>query len=476
MTTATDLADCSALELLRLYRTRAASPVEATRAVLARIERVDPVLNAFCFLAPEDALRSAHESEARWARDEPCGALDGVPVSIKDLILAKGWPTLRGSRTVDPKQAWDVDAPAAARLREAGAVILGKTATPEFGCKGETNSPLTGITRNPWNPARTPGGSSGGTAAAVAAGMGPLSVGTDGAGSVRIPAAFCGNFGLKPSFGRVPAYPLSPMGSVAHLGPHSMSVADAALMMNVLKRPDARDWTSLPPDDSDYLQGLDDGIRGLRIAFSPALGYAKNIDPEVAAAVAAAVRDLEALGARVEAVDPGFADPLEITTGLWFAGAWAIWNGLTADQQQLVDPDFRAEAELGAKFGALDLHRLNLRRGELGSQMRQFMTRHDLLVTPSVSVPAFEARPAGHRPMNPAAMLGWTPFSYPFNLTQQPACTIPCGLTSEGLPIGLQFVGPMFGDALVLRAARAYETVRPIGRPALGPMATSKFA
>ncbi|MGZ5266279.1 MAG: amidase [Caldimonas sp.] len=474
MTHATDLADCSATQLLALYRTRDASPVEATQAVLARIERVDPVLNAFCFLAPEEAMRAARASEARWWRGEPEGELDGVPASIKDLILAKGWPTLRGSRTIDREQSWDVDAPASARLREAGAVLLGKTATPEFGCKGETNSPLTGITRNPWNPAKTPGGSSGGTAAAVASGMGPISVGTDGAGSVRIPAAFCGNFGLKPSFGRVPAYPLSPMGTVAHLGPHSMSVADAALMMNVLKRPDARDWTSLPADDSDYTHGLDDGIRGLRIAFSPALGYAKNVHPEVSAAVAAAVRELASLGAHVEAVDPGFADPLEITTGLWFAGAWAIWSGLTPAQQAVVDPDFRAEAELGAKYGALDIHRLNLRRGELGSQMRQFMQRYDLLATPAVAVPAFEARPAGHSPMDPAAMLGWTPFSYPFNLTQQPACTIPCGLTRDGLPIGLQLVGPMFGDALVLRAARAYEAVRPIARPALDALSAPK--
>jgi aspartyl-tRNA(Asn)/glutamyl-tRNA(Gln) amidotransferase subunit A len=389
-----------------------------------------------------------------------------VPTSIKDLILTAGWPTLRGSRTVDPKGPWDVDAPATARLREAGAVILGKTATPEFGCKGETNSPLTGITRNPWNPAKTAGGSSGGTAAAVAAGMGPLSVGTDGAGSVRIPAAFCGNFGLKPSFGRIPAYPLSPMGTVAHLGPHTMSVADAALMMNVLKRPDARDWTSLPPDPSDYTVGLGDGVRGLTIAFSPTLGYAE-VDAEVAAAVASAVADLEALGARVEAVDPGFDDPLEITTGLWFAGVRAIWAGLTPQQQELTDPDFRAEAELGAAYSALDLHRLALRRGALGTHMRQFMQRFDLLATPTVAVAAFHARPAGHTPMDPRAMLGWTPFSYPFNLTQQPACTIPCGLTKAGLPIGLQLVGPMFGDALVLRAARAYESARPIARPAL---------
>ena len=164
-------------------------------------------------------------------------------------------------------------------------MLIGKTTTPEFGCKAETNSPLTGITRNPWDPAKTPGGSSGGTAAAVAAGLGPLSVGTDGAGSVRIPAAFCGNVGLKPSFGRVPAYPLSPFGTVSHIGPHTMSVTDAALMLNVMQRPDARDWTSLPPTDADHLAGIDDGVAGLRVAYSPTLGYADNVDPEIAAAV-----------------------------------------------------------------------------------------------------------------------------------------------------------------------------------------------
>jgi aspartyl-tRNA(Asn)/glutamyl-tRNA(Gln) amidotransferase subunit A len=454
----TDLTRLSATELLDLYRSRRASPLEATRAVLARIAALNPALNAFCWVDESAAL------EARWLRGTPCGPLDGVPVAIKDLILTRGMPTLRGSQTVDPHQPWEVDAPVTARLREAGAVLLGKTTTPEFGCKGETNSPLTGISRNPWDLAKTTGGSSGGTAAAVAAGLCPIAVGTDGAGSVRIPAAFCGNFGLKPSFGRVPAYPLSPFGSVAHLGPHTMSVADAALAMNVMKRPDARDWTALPPDDSDYLSGLDGGVRGLRVAFSPTLGYA-HVDAEIARAVVVAVERLVALGAHVERVDPGFDDPLEITTGLWFVGAWTVWNTLTAAQQERTDPDFRAEAELGAGYSALDVQRLNLRRGELGSRMRQFMQHWDLIVTPAVAVPAFEARPAGHTPMNPQAMLGWTPFSYPFNLTQQPACTIPCGLTTAGLPIGLQFVGPMFGDALVLRAARAFEQVHPIPRP-----------
>jgi len=465
----TDLTQLPAHALLEMYKRGETSPVEVTQAVLTRTARVNPKINAFSLLDEKSAMASAKESEQRWQAHRltgaPVGTLEGVPASIKDLILTQGWPTLRGSRTVDPHQAWDEDAPVTARLREAGAVLLGKTTTPEFGCKGETNSPATGITRNPWNLNKTPGGSSGGTAAAVAAGLGPIGVGTDGAGSVRIPAAFCGNFGLKPSFGRVPAYPLSPFGSVAHLGPHTMSVLDAALMMNVMKRPDTRDWTSLPYDPVDYTAGLNDGIQGLRIAYSPTLGFAQNVHPEIASAVADAVKVLESLGAHVEQIDPGFEDPLDITTGLWFLGAWTVWNTLSPAQQSVADPDFKAEAELGARLSALDIQHLNQRRGVLGSMMRQFMQRFDLLVTPAVAVPAFDALPAGHSPLSPASMLGWTPYSYPFNLTQQPASTIPCGLTRDGLPMGLQFVGPMFGDALVLRASKAYENTRVIVRP-----------
>ncbi len=463
----TDLADATASELLRLFRSGEASPTEATDAVLARIERCNPVVNAFCLVDADAARANALASTARWAAGVPMGPLDGVPVSIKDLILTRGWPTRRGSRTVDPNQVWADDAPVTARLREAGAVLLGKTCTPEFGCKGETNSPLTGISRNPWKLDRTPGGSSGGAAAAVALGMGPLAVGTDGAGSVRIPSGFCGVFGLKPSFGRVPAWPLSPMGTLAHIGPHSRSVRDAALMFDVMKRPDARDWTSLPPDASDSLSGLDDGIRGLRIAWSPTLGYAKNVHPEVAAAVATAVADLQALGAHVDAVDPGFDDPLDIVTGLWFTGAWTVWNSLTPAQQALTDPDFAAQAQLGSRLRLLEVQGLHQRRAALGSQMRQFMQRWDLIATPTLAVPAFAARPPATVAMDAAAMLAWTPFSYPFNLTQQPACTVPCGFTRDGLPIGLQLVGPMFGDALVLRAARAFETLHPVARAPL---------
>jgi aspartyl-tRNA(Asn)/glutamyl-tRNA(Gln) amidotransferase subunit A len=458
--TTSDLADCTATELVNLYRTKQASPVEATQAVLARIAELNPVLNAFCLVDAHRALASAQASESRWQKGAPVDILDGVPVSIKDLILTKGWPTLRGSRTVDPKQAWDVDAPVVARLREAGAVLLGKTTTPEFGIKGTTDNTLTGVTVNPWNTKMTPGGSSGGAAAAVASGMGPLAVGTDGAGSVRIPCSFCGIPGMKPSFGRVPAFPLSPFGTVAHLGPHARSVEDLALMLTVMSRPDARDWTSLPYDPRDYRVGHSDGVRGLRIAFSPDLGYVKDVDPEIASAVRRAAETFAAQGAQVDEIAPGFANPEEITTKLWFVGSLSLISNMTPEQVALTDPALRWQAEEGSKVSVLELQKLTLRRGELGSFMRQFHQRYDLLLTPGVSVPAFEAKLPDQWELKLEKFLGWTPFSYPFNLTQQPAAVVPCGLTRSGLPMSLQIVGPMHGDALVLRAARAYEATR----------------
>src|SRR5437016_7154861 len=457
---ASNLADCTATQLLGLYRSGRASQVEATQAVLARISNVDPALNAFCIVDADHALANARASEARWQVSAPVDLLDGVPVSIKDLILTRGWPTLRGSRTIDRAQTWDIDAPVTARLREAGAVLLGKTNTPEFGIKATTDSFLTGITRNPWNTRMTPGGSSGGAAAAVASGMGPLAVGTDGAGSVRIPSTFCGIPGLKPSFGRVPAFPLSPMGTVAHIGPHARCVEDLALMLTVMSKPDARDWFSLPYDPRDYRVGLSDGVRGLRVAFSPDLGYVKDIHPEIAAAVRKAADAFSALGAQVEEVAPGFTDPEEITTRPWFVGSLTLLGNMTSEQVALTDPALRWQADQGREVSVMDVQKLTARRSELGSLMRQFHRRYDLLLTPGVSVPAFEARAPDQWELTLDKFLGWTPFSYPFNLTQQPAAVVPCGLTRSGLPISVQIVGPMHGDALVLRAARAYESTR----------------
>jgi len=255
-----NIAYASAISLLELYRKRALSPVEATQILLDRLEALQPKINAFCIVDHDGALAAARESEQRWQRGDAVGRLDGVPVTIKDLMLMRGFPTLRGSRLVDPDQDWSEDAPAVARLREAGAVILGKTTTPEFGWKALGDSPLTGITRNPWDLSRTPGGSSAGAAAACAAGIGALHLGSDGAGSIRIPAAFTGIFGLKPSFGRVPAYPLSAMGPLAHLGPMARTVADAALMLTVLSQPDHRDSYALPPENTDWSDGIEDGM------------------------------------------------------------------------------------------------------------------------------------------------------------------------------------------------------------------------
>jgi len=461
-----DLCTLSAVELLAGYRRKSISPVEATRAVLERIDRLNPVLNAFNLVARKEALAAARASEQRWRKDAPKGALDGVPVSIKDLLLTRGWPTLRGSRTIDPKGPWHDDAPAVARLREHGAVLLGKTATPEFGWKGVTDSPLTGVTRNPWNPRKTPGGSSGGAAAALASGMGPLAIGTDGGGSIRIPCAFTGLFGLKPTFGRVPAWPLSPMGTVAHVGPMARTVGDAALMMNVLALPDARDWHGLPHDARDYRVGLEDGVRGLRIAYSADLGYAK-VDAEVARMVQRAVRVFADLGAHVEAKDPGFEDQLQVFLRHWFPGAATIVRAIPPRRRRWMDKGLLESARQGEKMSAREYLDAVQKRGALGTLMNRFHERYDLLLTPSLPLAAFDAGKDVSNLLKEKRWTDWTPFTYPFNLTQQPAASIPCGLTGAGLPIGLHLVGPRYGDALVLRAARAFEATRPIALPDL---------
>jgi aspartyl-tRNA(Asn)/glutamyl-tRNA(Gln) amidotransferase subunit A len=456
----TDPALLSATELLAHYRRKSLSPVEATQAVLARIERFDGAVNAFCLVDPERALAGARASEERWRRGAPIGMVDGVPATIKDIVLTEGWPTLRGSRAIAPDQPWREDAPATARLREQGAVLVGKTTTPEFGWKGVTDSPLTGITRNPWDLATTPGGSSGGAAAACALGMGALHVGTDGGGSIRIPASFTGIVGLKPSFGRVPAWPLSPYGTVAHLGPMTRTVSDAALMLNVLALPDARDWHALPYEPRDHRIGLEDGVRGLKIAYSANLGFAE-VDPEVAALVASAAAAFAELGAHVEATDPGFADPRAIFVAHWYAGAANVLRAYDERQRAEMDLGLIEIAAEGAQIGLLDYLDAVARRGALGQQMRAFHERFDLLLTPTVPIAAFAAGRERSDPARQERWFDWAPFSNPFNLTQQPAASVPCGFTAAGLPIGLQIVGPMHADALVLRAARAFEAARP---------------
>jgi aspartyl-tRNA(Asn)/glutamyl-tRNA(Gln) amidotransferase subunit A len=470
----TDLADWTATELVAAYARGAVSPVEATRAVLGRITARDGELNAFCLIDADGALAQAARSEQRWRAGAPDGPVDGVPTSIKDLFLTRGWPTLRGSRTVDPDQPWTEDAPAVARLREAGAVLLGKTTTPELGWKGVTDGPLTGVTRNPWNPSRTSGGSSGGAAAAVAAGMGPLATGTDGGGSIRIPAGFCGIVGFKPTYGRVPLYPASPFGTLSHAGPMTRTVDDAALMLDVLSRPDARDWSTLAPPTGSFRDGLGAGVAGLRVAFSPDLGHVA-VDAEVTAAVRAAVGVLAELGAQVTETDPGFADPVAAYHVLWFAGAAKALEAVPPERCGQLDPGLREVVEEGRALSAADYLEAAAQGMALGSAMGRFHERFEVLVTPTLPIPAFAAGVEVPPGWSSPRWTSWTPFTYPFNLTQQPAVSVPCGLTADGLPIGLQIVGPRHADARVLGAAKAYQdasttpTTRPtlVGRPPL---------
>ncbi len=459
----------SAEKLARGFQKRKFSPVDVAKACLAQVYKHDGALNAMCHLDEKTTLGMAEASAKRWKAGKPASPIDGVPVVIKDLLLTKGWPTLRGSKTISREGIWDVDAPSVARLREAGAVFLGLTTTPEFGWKGVTDSPLTGVTRNPWNPVLTPGGSSGGSSAAVAAGYAPLALGTDGGGSIRIPCAFTNTFGLKPSFGRVPAFPLSPYGTVAHVGPMTRSVKDAALMLNTISQPDARDWHSLPFDDTDYAVKLKRTLKGLRVAFSATLGYAE-VDPDIALLVQRAVDVLQGLGAKVTAVDPGFVDPAAMFKTLWWSGARTAMGHLPPEKKALLDPILADVVEQAASITADEIVAATQARGALGSQMRQFMQNYDVLVTPAVPIAAFEAGKL--QPDNAETQgrwVNWTPFTYPFNLTQQPAASIPCGFTQAGLPAGLQVVGRMFDDQTVLRVCAAYEAetafykIRPSG-------------
>ena len=450
----------SAEELTQQFAEGTYSPVEATEAALLAIETHDATLNAFRLVDVKAARESARASEKRWRAGEALSPIDGVPTSIKDLLLTRGWPTLRGSRLINPDQSWDEDSPGVARLREAGAVLLGKTNTAEFGWKGTTDSPLAGVTRNPWNTALTPGGSSGGAAAALASGMGTLALCTDGGGSIRNPASFTSLCGLKPTFGRVPAYPPNPIGTLANTGPLARRVGDLALMMNVITRPDPRDWLSLPANDFDYRAVIRQPVKGLRIAYCPDLGFAK-LDPEVAFAVDAAAKTFETLGARVEPADPRIGDTTPIFNTHWHVGVANALGGLPDEKLALLDPGLDDFVRKGRSIPLKDYLNAQNERVALGRAMQLFHEQWDLLLLPTTAVPAFGADRRAPPDVDEDDWAAWTPFSYPFNLTLQPAVSVPCGFTADGRPIGLQIVGAMYRDDLVLRAAWAFEEAKP---------------
>jgi aspartyl-tRNA(Asn)/glutamyl-tRNA(Gln) amidotransferase subunit A len=453
---ADDIAFLGAAGLIELYRAKELSPVAVMTETLRRLEGYEGALNAFVLYDPESAMAAARASEARWHKGEPQGLLDGIPIALKDTLLTRGWPRLLGSRTIDPNQAWSEDSPVTARLREAGALYFGKTTTPEFGWKAVTDSPLCGITRNPWNLERSPGGSSGGSAAAVLAGICPLAVGTDAGGSIRIPAAFCGIFGLKPTFGRVAVYPPSAFGDVAHVGPMARSVADAALMLDAMKGPDSRDWYSLPDDRIAYREAVSEGsLKGKRIALSPTLGYAEPA-PAVHAAVERAAAVFAELGAVVEVAHPFAQSPLPIFETLALAGFWALLRAQKPEAVALMDPGLVASCRRGEAVTQEQFVAAIGQRVALGAALRQFFDRYDLLLSPTMPIPPAYADPRDDDKPNPNNFLEWMPYTYPFNLTKNPSASIPCGFT-DGLPIGLQVTGPLFEDLAVLQACHAYE-------------------
>lgn len=452
----TDLAELSAAELLSGYAHGEFTPVDATQAALDRIAQRDGDLNAFVLVDEQAALTAAEASAARWRSGETLGPGDGVPTSIKDIFPTTGWPTLRGSKLIDEAGPWEFDAPCVARLRDTGAVLLGKTATPEFAWKGVTDCPRNGATSNPWNPALHAGGSSGGSAAAVGAGMGPWSVGTDGGGSVRIPASFTGTVAIKPTYGTVPMFPSSPFGTLAHAGPMTRTVTDAALLLDIIAGFDSRDWSALPTPRSSFTDGLGDGVAGLRIAYSPALGFGEN-HPEVEQVVAEAVGLFEEAGAVVDQVDPGFEDPVEAFHVLWFTGAAKVLEVYGPDALGEIDPGLRAGIEQYRSATASDYLDATAVRMSMGVLMGAFHEEYDLLVTPTMPIPAFDCARQAPSGWKTDLWTSWTPYTYPFNMTQQPAVSVPCGLTSSGLPLGLQIVGARTQDRLVLRAARAFE-------------------
>lgn len=458
------LANLSVDALTQGYASGAISPVEAVKASLGRIKAFNGAVNAYCFVDADGALQAAEQSEQRWRAGVPLSPIDGVATSTKDTTMVKGWVSTSGSAVFGMNAPATEDSSVVARLKEAGAVLLGLTTSPEIGWKGVTDSPRHGVTRNPWNTDMTPGGSSGGAAAAAALGMGCLHVGTDAGGSIRIPAGFTGIFGHKPSFGRVPNYPPSAFSTLAHAGPITRTARDAAHMLSVLARPDGRDWYALPPAPVDYAADCSGGVAGLRIAYCPSPG-GHVVAEDVARRVGEAAEVFRTLGAEVAETEFDLTDAAEIFEAFW-QGA-VVWRLHQLDQQQLaaLDPGLRAVYDKARGQTLVDYQDQAQKRIRFGARASAFFDRYDLLLTPTLPVVAFAAGTNVPKGGGYEAWPDWAAFCYPFNLTRQPACSIPCGFSSDGLPVGLQIIGRQFDDTTVLRAACAYEAQCPATMP-----------
>jgi aspartyl-tRNA(Asn)/glutamyl-tRNA(Gln) amidotransferase subunit A len=457
-----DLAFLSIAELNQRYTAGSLSPVEVADLHLRRIEQLDPHLRAFQLVDAEGARAQAHASHARWRSGSALGPLDGIPVTIKDNVDWKGFPTRHGSLTT-PDTPAAADSPVVARLREAGATLLGKTTLPEFGWKGVTDSKLLGApTRNPWNRSRSPGGSSGGGAAAVAAGIGTIAFGNDGGGSIRGPAALAGVFGIKPTFGRVPHHLQE--GQFATLvagGPLARSVTDAAVTLDVMAQPDDRDWFALPPPAPHWLAGLKPALKGMRIGYAPNLGGAEP-DPAVRQTVDMAIIQLREAGAIIEDVGPVF-DPLKPAfEPYWTAGMARRLRILPREQWGDLDPGYRALAEQGLDVDVATLLAAEVARATLGRRMAEFHRTYPLLLTPTMIRLPPPVETIYHNPDYDRWKVG-VPYTLPFNLTGQPSASILCGVSADGLPVGLQVTAARYQEPLVLEACLAIERVMAFG-------------
>ena len=459
-----DLEICylSAVEMADAINNKRLSPVEIMEAVLRRIERLNPKVNAYCTLVAESAMKQARQAEAKVMRKDKLGPLHGVPVSIKDLIFTKGIRTTGGSRIYQnfiPQQ----DAIVVERLKAAGAIIIGKTNTPEFGWVAVTDNQLFGVTRNPWNLELTPGGSSGGAAASVASGMGPVAMGSDGGGSIRIPSSFCGVFGFKPSFGRVPQYPDFPgWETLGHTGPITRTVEDAALAMEVIAGRDDRDPSSLPDPGRRYLPFPGTDLKGLKVAWSQDLGYAP-VDPRVLRITEAAVKTFSTSGATIETATPEVGSPENAFITIVAARLATVWKDKMEEWGEQITPALARFIQRNSDKSATEYIEACLKQLEYWQRIRPFFEKYDLLLTPAVTVPPFELGIFGPGEIagNKVSTLEWMAFTYPFNMTGQPAASVPCGWTDDGLPIGLQIIGRRFDDATVLKAASAFEQASP---------------
>ncbi len=450
-----------ATELIERIRDKSLSPVELMKATISRAEELNPRLNAICTTTSDAAIDQAKTAEAQVMRGEALPPLHGIPTTIKDLSLTSGVRSMAGSH-VFAARIPQLDHAHVERMRDAGMISIGKTTTSEFGWSGVSNSPLTGITHNPWQHGMNAGASSAGAAVCAAAGIGPVHQGSDGAGSIRMPAAFCGVYGIKPSHGRVPYYPMPQNGLISHVGPISRTVADAALMLQAIAGPDDRDMTSIDAAPEDYVARLDEGIAGLKVAYSPDLGYLQ-VDDEIAGLVSKAVKAFEDAGCSVEEVDPDWGDPIDMEHCLFSVTIAMMWGGFEKEWGDKMDPGLVGIIRHGRKFSATEYTHAAGERLLYYDKVRSFFERYDLLLTPSLSVAAFPADRLipQHWEQHEWDWLRWAGFSYPFNLTWLPAATCPCGFTKNKLPVGIQIVAGRNCDLRVLQASRAFELARP---------------